>query len=151
MPISTIAGNSRVLDSLRMLEAAIRVLVVDDHPDNLALVGEVVDATAGFAIVGQVASGEEALSELERRPADVVLMDVQMPGVGGVMAARAASRLHDRPLVFLISSDDQPTIAADPSAHGAVAFVRKEKLSPGLLRRLWAMYAGAAAIPPTPR
>src|SRR4051794_7211612 len=115
----------------------VRVLVVDDHPGNLTLAGEVVEATEGFAVAGAATTGEEALRVLETEDADVVLMDVRMPGAGGVVAARAASALPSHPLVVLVSADEWPEIEADPSEHGAAAFVRKETLCPRLLRRLW--------------
>jgi CheY-like chemotaxis protein len=121
-------------DTLRA--ADVRVLIVDDHPRNRALLAEVVEATAGFTAVGTAASGEEALGRLGH--ADLVLMDVRMPGGGGVAAARAMARLPGSPHVILVSGDDRPEIAADPAAHGAVAFLRKELMSTGLLRRTWA-------------
>jgi CheY-like chemotaxis protein len=115
-------------------------MVVDDQPATRAVVRELVDATAGFEAVEGACSAEEALSRLERTPTDLVLMDVRMPGTGGVAAARALARLARRPLVVLFSSDDRPDIEADPPAHGAVAFVRKDALTSRLLRRLWTSY-----------
>jgi CheY-like chemotaxis protein len=116
----------------------VRVLVVDDHPANRLVVTEVVDATAGFTAVGAAASAEEALQRLAQGPADLVLIDVRMPGTDGVAAARAAALLPARPQVILMSSDDRPDIAADPGAHGAMAFIHKEAISSKLLRSTWA-------------
>jgi two-component system invasion response regulator UvrY len=119
----------------------IRVLVVDDHPRFRALMEHVVDGTPGFRAVAGACTGEEALAHLERSPADLVLMDVQMPGAGGIAAARVAAGLRQRPLVVLMSGDDRPDIEADPPAHGAVAFVRKERIDGAVLRRLWSQHA----------
>jgi two-component system, NarL family, invasion response regulator UvrY len=115
----------------------IRVMVVDDDAPTRALLGELVEATEGFTTVDAAGSGEEALAHLDRRHPDLLLMDVQMPGAGGVATARAASQLPQRPVVVLVSSDDRIDIAADPRAHGAAAFLRKERLSPSTLRRLF--------------
>ena len=117
----------------------VRVLVVDDSDPQRQLVGQLVDTVAGFVTVGTAASGEEALAALQQLPADLVLMDVRMPGAGGIATARAAEGLPHRPLVVLTSSDDRPDIEADPPAHGAAAFVRKENMSARLLQQLWAL------------
>src|SRR4051794_12050305 len=98
----------------------IRVLVVDDHEHVRTAVGDVVDSTDGFELAGCVASGEEALACLERERADLVLMDVRMPGLGGIEAARAGAGLPGPPAMILMSGDDYPDILADPLAHGAL-------------------------------
>jgi DNA-binding NarL/FixJ family response regulator len=116
-------------------------MVVDDEPLCRAVLAEVVDATPGFETVHVAASGEEALRRLAERPADLVVMDVRMPGAGGVAAAREASRHPAHPLVILVSSDDRPDIAADPTAHGAAAFLRKDTVSARLLRSTWGQLA----------
>jgi DNA-binding NarL/FixJ family response regulator len=113
------------------------VLVVDDHAGVRTAVSAVVEATGGFQLEGVAASGEEALAWLEHRPADLVLMDVAMPGCGGVETAKAIARWATRPVVFLMSSVEQPQIAADPYAHGAAGFLPKEELSPEFLRHVW--------------
>src|SRR5438067_1997518 len=123
----------------------IRVLVVDDHAGNLALLSEVVDATQGFTTVAAAASGELALEWLKPGAADLVLIDVRMPGLGGVATARRIARRARRPVVFLFSGDDRPDIAADPQAFGAEAFIRKDALSSRMLRHVWASYVATAA------
>jgi CheY-like chemotaxis protein len=115
----------------------VRVMVVDDSGPQRQLLRQLVDTVAGFRTVGTAESGEEALAALEELRADLVLMDVRMPGAGGVAAARATEELPHPPLVVLTSSDDRPDIEADPPAHGAAAFVRKETMSARLLQQLW--------------
>ena len=72
----------------------VRVLIVDDQEPFRRAMGAVVDATDGFVVVGSATSGEESLrSAGELRP-DLVLMDVNLPGIDGIEAAR---RLSSRP------------------------------------------------------
>jgi two-component system invasion response regulator UvrY len=123
----------------------VRVLVVDDHAGIRAAVSAVVEATAGFELAGAAGSGEEALAWLDDQPADLVLMDVAMPGCGGVQAAKTIAQMATQPAVFLMSSIEQPQIAADPCAHGAAAFIAKEDLSPEFLRHVWSDRFRAAA------
>jgi CheY-like chemotaxis protein len=70
-------------------------------------------------------------------------MDVRMPGTDGVRAARRLALRQDRPVVVLCSSDERPEIAADPRAHGADAFARKEHFGARLLRELWRAHGPA--------
>jgi CheY-like chemotaxis protein len=119
-------------------------MVVDDHPDNLMVLRELVNATAGFTTVGAAASADEVLSRLDEATTDLLLMDVRMPGRDGVAAARALAARDGSPEVILISSVNRPDISADPRAHGAIAFLRKDTLTPGLLRRTWARLRATA-------
>ena len=66
----------------------IRVVVADDHPPFLRAARAVVGATPGFELVGAAGSGEEAIELAATARADLVLLDVHMPGIGGIEAAR---------------------------------------------------------------
>ena len=119
------------------MSTAVRVMVVDDEPASLAVLCEVVEAAPGFEAVPAARSGEEALRRLADRPADLLVMDVRMPGTDGVAIARALAQRPQRPVVILVSAEERPDIAADPRAHGAAAFVCKERVTTALLRRTW--------------
>jgi CheY-like chemotaxis protein len=116
----------------------VRVAVVDDNPEFRGVADEVIAATRGFIAAHALPSGEDALRTLPQAPADLVLMDVRMPGIGGVAAARALALLSRPPCVVLKSADEDPQIEADPPAHGAIAFVRKHAFCPRTLRQVWA-------------
>jgi len=127
-------------------DSAVRVLVVDDQPLFLDVAQEVIRATSGFRAVGCARSAEAALDWLRADRADLVVMDVRMPGTDGVVAAREVGRLDDPPVVVLCSSDDRPDIAGDPRAHGAAAFYKKERFGAGLLREIWARYGALRGL-----
>jgi CheY-like chemotaxis protein len=74
---------------------------------------------------------------MRARGADLVIMDVRMPGWDGVRTAQELAALDDPPVVLLCSGDERPDIAADPRAHGADAFRRKERFGAALLREVW--------------
>jgi DNA-binding NarL/FixJ family response regulator len=117
--------------------ADIRVLVVDDHQSFREALQDLVAAAPGFALVGHASSGEEALHELTRSSPELVLMDVVMPGIGGIAAARAIVRSYPDVAILLLSVDDPASYLGDEQLGDAVAPLQKQHLSPGELRRVW--------------
>jgi two-component system invasion response regulator UvrY len=116
----------------------VRTLVVDDQGSFRDALRHLIAATPGFHLVGEAASGEDALTAVDELSPQLVLMDVRMPGMGGIQAALALAGSHPEVMVILISvhgSEDLPSDLVDGS-HAA-AFAHKEKLRPRLLRELW--------------
>jgi DNA-binding NarL/FixJ family response regulator len=111
------------------------VLIVDDHAMARAAARQVVEAAEGFAVAGQVHSGEAALEAVPRLEPDLVLMDARMPGLDGLETTRRLAARQPSLVIFLTSTDDLDTDLA--LSAGAAAFVRKQKLSPRRLRELW--------------
>ena len=124
----------------RGAEHQVPVLVVDDHRAFREALRALVDASSGFAVAGMACSGEEAVHAAESLAPEVVLMDVVMPGMGGIAAARAILDRCPEMMVVLISVDD-PALRPDASALGTtVRCVRKQDLRPAQLRQLWASH-----------
>ncbi len=118
----------------------VRVMVVDDHRSFRRAARAVIDATVGFESVGDAASGPEALAHAcETRP-DLVLVDVLMPEMGGVEAARRLNRSHPEAVVVLVSLDELDNASAVLASCDAVAFIRKEDFGTRMLRGLWALH-----------
>jgi two-component system invasion response regulator UvrY len=116
---------------------AVRVLTVDDDPTYRCLVRDVIGAMAGFDLVGEACSGEEGVSMAATLHPELVLMDVRMPGIGGVEAARRiAADAHDDVAVVLMSADPQVLTAVSLSGR-AIGLLRKERLCPRSLLSIW--------------
>ena len=113
------------------------VLTVDDQDVFRRVAHDVIVATPGFELVGEAESGEEALGAVERLHPDLVLLDVRMPGIGGVEAARRITSAHPETLVVLISVEDLEEFSNDAQSSGAAALVRKQDFGPSLLRDIW--------------
>ena len=116
------------------------VLAVDDQAVFRSVARAVIGATPGFHLAGQANSGEEALDAVERVDPDLVLIDVRMPGMGGVEAARRIAAAHPGTVVVLISIEGPESIPSDAASCGAAELVRKQDFGPDLLRRLWATH-----------
>lgn len=120
----------------------VRVLTVDDQAVFRSVARDVIAATPGFESIGEAGSGEEALSAVEQMHPDLVLIDVRMPGIGGVEAARRIVSAHPETVVVLISIEDPEEVARDARLCGVAALVRKQDFGPALLRRLWEAHGG---------
>ena len=82
----------------------IRVLLVDDHPMVREGMKRLLEGEGSFEVVGEVESVEEALEELERGKAEIVVMDIQLPGVDGVEGTRLMKARHPEVKVVLVSA-----------------------------------------------
>jgi DNA-binding NarL/FixJ family response regulator len=116
------------------------VLTVDDQPLFRAAAAAVVDATPGFETIGEAASGEEALRLASALHPDLVLLDVRMPGIGGIEAARRLGAAQPDVIVVLVSIEDMTDIASLVRSSGAAASLQKQALCPKVLAALWAAH-----------
>ena len=122
------------------LAVSVGVLVVDDRAAFHRAARAVIEATSGFALVGDARSGAEALGRADQLRPDLVLMDVYMPEMDGFEAARRLTEAHPECVVVLISLEDTEDLPALVASSGAVALVRKQDLKPSTLRHLWATH-----------
>ena len=112
------------------------VLAVDDQRPFREAARRVVDATAGFAWAGEAGSGEEAVVLVRERAPDIVIMDVRMPDMDGIQAARRVAAECPEVTVLLVSAEPLASPAADLLRSRAAAFSRKQNFGPALLRLL---------------
>jgi CheY-like chemotaxis protein len=116
-------------------EHEVKVLVVDDQDPFRRAMAAVVEATDGFVVLGAVASGEESIEAVRVMQPDLVLMDVNLPGISGVDATRVISALESGPVVVLLSTYDEDEF--DQAGCGAAAYVAKALFSPDRLEQVW--------------
>jgi len=122
--------------------AVVRVLLVDDQAAFLRAMIGVVEETPGFEVVGAAASGEESVRLAGVLLPDLVLMDVNLPGIDGLEAARRLREGADRsPVVFLLSTHDEDVGDGFAAEAGAAAYMTKSSFGPDRLEDLWATVA----------
>jgi two-component system invasion response regulator UvrY len=124
--------------------AEVTTLVADDQEPFREVLRHLVAATPGFRLVGEVSSGEDAIVAVRAVSPQLVLMDVRMPGIGGVEAARRLARSHPEIVVILISVHGPEELPPELVAGtDAATFVRKQSLRPRVLRELWQRHCRA--------
>jgi DNA-binding NarL/FixJ family response regulator len=120
----------------------VRVLLVDDQAAYLRALVSVVEETPGFQVVGTASSGEDCLSVADRVRPQLVLMDVNMPGLDGLETTRRLRKSEAPPVVLLLSTYDEEVGERFVAESGATAYVTKSAFGPDRLERLWTAAAG---------
>jgi two-component system invasion response regulator UvrY len=120
----------------------VRVMLVDDQAAYLRAMIGVIQETPGFEVAGVATSGEQSLRLAEALLPDLVLMDVNLPGMDGLEATRRLREGGDpSPVVFLLSTHDEDTGDGLAAESGAAAYVAKWSFGPDRLEALWSMVA----------
>jgi DNA-binding NarL/FixJ family response regulator len=116
--------------------------VVDDQAPFRRAVRAVIDRTANFVLIGESESGEQSVEEASRSHPDLVLMDINLPGISGIEASTLIRAALPRTVVFLCSTYARGDLPAGVETSGAAAYVHKEELSGALLQQLWEEHGG---------
>lgn len=103
----------------------IQVLVADDHELVRTGITRMLDDVDGINVVGQATSGEEALQLCRNLSPDVVLMDIKMPGIGGLEATRKISRQAPETKVVVVTACEEDPFPSRLLKAGALGFVSK--------------------------
>jgi DNA-binding NarL/FixJ family response regulator len=126
----------------------IRVLLVDDHALIRTGNSLVLAATDDIAVVGEAGTGEEAVALARALRPDVVLMDVRMPGIGGIEATRRITGAVPGTKVVVLTTFDLDTYAFESLRAGASAFLLKSATPAELTDAIRTVAAGDAVLAP---
>jgi DNA-binding NarL/FixJ family response regulator len=125
----------------------ISAIVADDHPALLAAVCEVLVENV-IDVVGRAANGHEALSKIETRKPVVALMDIRMPGLGGIAVAEQLRRSTPETRIVLYTGYGDQALLADALDAGVRGFVLKDAPLPDLVRAVKSVAEGGTYVDP---
>lgn len=113
--------------------AQIRVFLVDDHPHGREGMREIIGSDPEFTVVGEAASGEEAIARIDDVLPDLVLMDINMPGMGGLEATQQLKYHYPSLKIVMVTVSDDITHLFEAIKRGAQGYLFKN-LSPSAWR-----------------
>lgn len=126
----------------------IKVLIVDDHELVRTGISRMLEDTADIQVVGVVNNGEDALTEAKNLDPDVVLMDVQMPGIGGLEATHRLRRQSPEIKIIAVTvCNDEPFPSRFLQA-GASGYITKDTELADMLKAIRSVYAGERYLSP---
>ena len=128
--------------------APVRALVADDHPVFRKGLSRFLAASGGIEVVGEAATGPQALELSLRHEPDVALLDLQMPGLDGAQVAAAVRDEGLTTRVLIVSAYDDPAHVYDALAQGAAGFVHKEAPPDEIIAGVLACAAGRDVVSP---
>jgi DNA-binding NarL/FixJ family response regulator len=120
-----------------MTTATVRVLIVDDQEPFRSAARLVVSLTDGFEVTGEAATGESAVTMAKELSPDLILMDINLPGIDGLEATRQIVQAQPSAKVIVMSTYEPDEYEQRAIEAGAGAFMSKSDLDPDTLLAGW--------------
>ena len=103
-----------------------RIVIVDDHPMVAEGIQSILESYDDINVVGTLSNGREAIEQLDALNPDVVLMDLNMPEIGGLTATEIVLERRPGTRIVILSMHDNPEYIASALSHGAMGYLLKD-------------------------
>jgi DNA-binding NarL/FixJ family response regulator len=134
-----LASFAAAMPRVTLSGMAVRVLIVDDQEPFRLAARAVVEVAEGFEVVGEAETGEASVEAARDLQPDLVLMDVNLPGIDGLEATRRIlADSGDRAVVLLVSTYEAEEYAPQATEVGAADYIPKSEFDPDRLEAAWA-------------
>jgi DNA-binding NarL/FixJ family response regulator len=120
----------------------IRVLLVDDHAGVRSFVRSLLKKATDIEVVGEAQDGRQALQLVQQLHPDVMLLDIEMPGMTGIDVARTLRDRHERVVVLAVSSYNDRHLIVRMLESGAAGYLVKDDVPNHLLTAIRDVHAG---------
>lgn len=131
------------------MDEAIRVMIVDDHAVLRSGLRLVIEREDGLGVAGEAGTAEDALRSFERLQPDIVLMDLEMPGIGGLAGVKRLQELHPDTAVLVLSMHGEADDVRRAFEAGARGYVLKTAADEELIRAIRAVSSGERYLHPS--
>lgn len=128
---------------------AIRVLLVDDHTIFREGIRALLSGYDDIEVVGEASDGREGINQVEQLRPDVVLLDIAMPGLGGLEATLEIRKLRPESRVLILTQYDNREYVIPILRAGATGYVLKQAAATDLVAAIRAVHAGDSFLYPT--
>jgi len=126
----------------------IRVLVVDDHELVRSGITRMLADNPDIEVIGEASSGEDAIDSVRKDSPDIVLMDIRMPGIGGLEATRRILRIDDAVRVIVVTACADDPYTTRVMQAGASAYITKGADIKEMVRAIRMAHSGQRYISP---
>ena len=121
---------------------SVQVLLVEDHALVRAGIRSLLDAASGIEVIGEARDGREALALMRDQVADVVVMDITMPGLNGLETTKRLKKIYPRTRVLMLSMYSSDEYVVQSLRYGADGYLVKDSAAPELERAIHAVARG---------
>lgn len=126
--------------------ASIQVLLVDDHEIARRSIRSVLSRQSGLDVICETADGEEAVKKAQELQPAIILLDITLPGISGIQAARQMRVVSPSSRIIFLSQHDSIQTARDAMGVGAHGYVVKSDAGRDLLTAIAAVYEGRTFV-----
>lgn len=125
----------------------IKIILADDHELVRTGIRRILDDEKEFSVVAEAKNGEDAVKLCRHNAPDIVLMDVNMPGMGGLEATKKIVRMSENTRVICLSMHKEHPIPSQVMQIGAFGFLTKDAEPEEMIRAIYKVHAGQKYLP----
>ena len=126
-----------------------RLLIVDDHEVVRSGLRRLLENNKDISHIAECASGEEAYSYLYDNETHIIIMDISMPGKGGIETTQQIKKRYPEIKIIILSMHDNPMMVSKAISAGANAYILKNEISDNLLDALDKLIHGSSLVTPS--
>ena len=126
-----------------------RLLIVDDHEVVRSGLKRLLENNKNISHIAECSSGEEAYSYLYDNEIHIIIMDISMPGKGGIEATQQIKKRYPEIKIIILSMHDNPMMVSKAISAGANAYILKNEISDNLLDALDKLIHGSSLVTPS--
>ncbi|MEL7254775.1 MAG: response regulator transcription factor [Pseudomonadota bacterium] len=109
-----------------MTQSPTRVVIVDDHPMVAEGIQSILESFDDVAVIATLSDGQQIIDQVEALDPDVILLDLNMPGIGGLSTTEIILESRPDTRILILSMHDSPEYISSALSHGAVGYVLKD-------------------------